>query len=626
MATQIALPALLPHDSLTVVWSVAQTAALPAPLAQAIITKAGGNPFFLEELTWAVVEEGHSPMGLTIPDTIQAVLAARIDRLPPAEKRLLQVAAVIGPEVPFSLLQAIADLPEDTLQHSLGHLRNAEFLYEKRVIPEPVSVFKHVLTQEVAYRSLLQRARQQYHRRIAQVLADQFPSTVETQPELLAHHYTEAGLNGQAIPYWQWAGQRAIQGSAYVEALAHLTKGLEVLKTLPETPTRVQQELGLQIALGPTLSAIKGAASPEVEQTYARARALCLQVGETPQLFPTLWGLWRFYLGQGALPMAQELGEQLLRLAQRSGEPTHLLEAYHALGDTLFFLGEYTAARTHLEQGIALTDPATQRAQALLHSEALGGRCLDIAALTLWCLGYPAQAVQRSQEAQTLAQTLAHPHSLAVSRFWATTLHYRRREVLTVQMQAEALLTLATAQRFPLMVGYGTFMHGWALAMQGQGEAGLAQMHQGLAAILATGQSLGRPRWLVMLAEAAGHAGEVEEGVRLLAEALTAFEARGLGDMLVEAYRLQGELLLCQAVPDVAQAEASFQQALAIARRQQAKSWELRAAVSLSRLWQRQGKRVAARTLLAPVYGWFTEGFDTADLQEAKALLEELGE
>jgi predicted ATPase len=243
------------------------------------------------------------------------------------------------------------------------------------------------------------------------------------------------------------------------------------------------------------------------------------------------------------------------------------------------------------------------------------------AAPTLWCLGYPAQAARWSQEALALAQGLAHPYSLAVTRFWAAYLHHRCREAPAAQAQAEALLTLATAQGFSLYVGYGTWLRGWALAIQGQGEAGLAQMRQGLAAILATGQMLAQPRGLVLLAEATGHTGQVAEGLRLLAEALAALEASGQGDLLAEAYRLKGEFLLRQARPDASQAEACFQQALAVARHQQAKSWELRVALSLSWLWQRQGKRTEARELLAPIYGWFTEGFDTADLQEAKALL-----
>ncbi len=310
------------------------------------------------------------------------------------------------------------------------------------------------------------------------------------------------------------------------------------------------------------------------------------------------------------------------RLAQHAAATPMLRLAAHAvLGSTLFHQGEYADAWTHLEQCSALTDPTAQWALALRQGDAPGVGGLAHAAPTLWCLGYPAQAVRWSQEALAQARALAHPYSLAVTQFWAAYLHHHRREATAAQAQAEALLTLATAQGFALYVGYGTWLRGWALAMQGQGAAGLAQMHQGLAAILATGQMLARPRCLILLAEATGHTGQVTEGLRLLAEALTALEASGQGDLLAEAYRLQDELLLRQALPDASQAAACFQQALAVARRQQAKSWELRAALSLSRLWQHQGKRTEARELLAPIYGWFTEGFDTADLQEARALL-----
>jgi predicted ATPase len=465
---------------------------------------------------------------------------------------------------------------------------------------------------------LLKATRLRYHQQVARVLAERFPETVETQPELVAHHYTEAGLPAQAIPYWQQAGQQALQRSANSEAIQHLTTGLALLATLPETPARVQQELDLQIARGPALSAAKGLAAPEVEQAYARARALCQQLGETPQRFPTLRGLCEFYRNRGAMPTAREVGEQLFRLAQREAEPTHLLEAHEALGTTLFYLGEYPVARRHLEQGIALTPPAAQRALTYRYGVAPGVRCLAFAALTLWCLGSPAQAVRRSQEALALAQELAHPQSLAVAQHFAAYLHYRRREAPAVQAQAEALQILATAQGFPLWGGLGICWRAWALAEQGQGEEGLAQLHQGMAVALATGQELSRPLCLVLMAEAAGHAGQVAEGLRWLTEALTAIEASGRGELLAEAYRLQGEFLLHQAGPDAAQAEVSFQQALTIARRQQAKSCELRAAMSLSRLWQHQGKRIEARQLLAEIYGWFTEGFDTVDLQEAE--------
>ena len=366
------------------------------------------------------------------------------------------------------------------------------------------------------------------------------------------------------------------------------------------------------------MSVTKGLATLEVEQTYARARALCAQVGETPQLVPTLWGLWRFYCGQGVLPTARELGEQLVRLAEREAVPTQRLQAHEALGTTLAYLGDYTAARAHLEQGSRLTDPTVDRTLALREGLAPGVRCLAVAANVLWCLGYPAQAVQRSQDALALAQALAHVYSQGVAQHFAAWLHHRRREVPAVQAQANVLLTLATTQGFPLHVAEGTCWQGWARAMHGEGEAGLAQLHQGQQDLVAIGMELFRPVCLFLLAETAGHVGQVKDGLRLLSEGLTVLEANGQGDLLAEAYRLQGAFLLYQDVLQTDQAEACFQQALTIARRQQAKSWELRVAMSLARLWQQQGKRAEAYELLAPVYGWFTEGFDTADLRRRR--------
>jgi predicted ATPase/class 3 adenylate cyclase len=633
--TQVTLARLPRRQAAEMTGRVAQGKALPGEVVEQVVAKTDGVPLFVEELTKMVLESGllqereeryelTGPLPpLAIPATLHDSLMARLDRLATV-KSLAQLGATLGREFSYDLLQAVAPWDEGTLQRGLQQLIAAEFLYQQGLPPQARYRFKHALIQEAAYQSLLRSTRQQHHQRIAQVLEARFPALCETQPELVAHHYTEAGLSAQAIPYWQQAGQRAVERSANLEAVAHLTKGLELLAILPDTPERIQRELDLQLALGPALMATRGRGTPEVEHAYARARALCQQVGETPQLFSMLRGLWRFYASRGALLSARELGEQLLRVAQRVGESTHLLEAHQALGNTLFHLGEYAAARVHLEQGIALTDLVAERAQALRHGEAPGVRCLTTAAHSLWCEGFPAQALRRSQEALTLAHALVHPYSLAHAEFYAAYLQYRRRDVPAVQAQADALLTLATAQGFPLYAGFGTFLRGWALVMQGEGEVGRAQMHQGLAAVFSTGQMLGRPRWLVMLAEAAGHAGEVEEGLRLLTEALIAFEASGLGDPLTEAYRLQGEFLLRQAVPDAAQAEVCFQHALTVARRQQARSYELRAAMSLSRLWQQQGKRADAHALLAPVYSWFTEGFDTADLQEAKALLEEI--
>jgi tetratricopeptide (TPR) repeat protein len=315
---------------------------------------------------------------------------------------------------------------------------------------------------------LLKHTRQQYHQRIAQVLVERFPEMAETQPELVAHHYTEAGLAAPAVVYWQRAGQCAIERSANLEAAQHhLTKALELLATLPETQARAQQELDLQLAMGPVLAATKSWATPEVEQTYARARVLCEQIGDIPQLFPALRGLCWFYINRGALPTARELGEQLLsRLAQHAATPMLCLAAHAVLGSTMFHQGEYVNAWSHLEQCITLTDPTAQWALALRQGDAPGVGGLAHAAPTLWCLGYPAQAMQRSQEALALALDLAHPYSLVVTQFWTAYLHHRRREASAVQAQAEALLTLATAQGFSLYIPTATLLE-HALLAQG---------------------------------------------------------------------------------------------------------------------------------------------------------------
>jgi tetratricopeptide (TPR) repeat protein len=304
----------------------------------------------------------------------------------------------------------VAPWDEETVHRGLHQLVEAEMVYQRGVPPHATYTFKHALIQDAAYQSLLRSTRQQYHQRIAQVLTERFPATAETQPELLAHHYTEAGLSAHAVRYWQRAGQRAVERSANVEAITHLTKGLEILTSLPDTPERRQQELDVPLALGPALGVIRGPAAPEVAQAYARAQELCQQVGETPQHFPVLWGLWRFYNNRAEYPRARALGERLLRLAQQVHDAALLLEAHHALWATLVWSGEFAAARVHLEQERALYDPQQHHVHARLYGGHAPGVCgLSHAALALWILGYPDQALQRLREALTLAQALAHP-------------------------------------------------------------------------------------------------------------------------------------------------------------------------------------------------------------------------
>jgi predicted ATPase len=620
--TQVTLHRLPRQQATEMTDRVAHGKALPTEVVAQVVAKTDGVPLFVEELTKMVLESGllqeredryelTGPLPpLAIPTTLHDSLMARLDRLATV-KSLAQLGATLGREFSYALLQAVSPWDEETLQRGLP--------------PQATYLFKHALIQETAYQSLLRSTRQQHHQRIAQVLEAQFPEIVETQPELVAHHYTEAGLAEPAIGYWLRAGERAVQHSAYVEAIGHFTKGLEVLKSISATPERAQRELHLQTALGLALGVTKGPAAPETEQAYTRAQELCGQVEGTSQLFPVLWGFWRFYNNRGEYHRARTLGEQLLSLAHQIHDPALLLEAHHTLWGTLVNSGELVSARAHLEQGISLYDASQHRSHAALYGgHDPGVCCFSHAAWTLWMLGYPDQALRSIHEGLTLARELAHPVNLAIALRWMAMLHQSRQERQAAREGAEALVALAGEQGFTPESAQAMILRGWALAERGRGTEEIVQIQQGLAAYRATGSVMKQSYYLALLAEAYGKAGQVEEGLKVLAEALTVVHKTGEDVCQAELYRLKGELLLLQAVPDATQAEACFQQALAVAHRQQAKSWELRAAISLSRLWHQQSRRDEARELLAPVYYWFTEGFDTVDLREAKGLLEAL--
>jgi predicted ATPase len=601
-----------------------------------IVAKTDGVPLFVEELTKMVLEsdllqerdDGYALtrplLALAIPTTLHDSLMARLDRLA-AVKALAQLGATLGREFAYELLQAVSPWDEGTLQRGLHQLVEAELLYQRGLPPQATYTFKHALIQDAAYQSLLRSTRQQHHQRIAQALEAQFPETVTTQPELVAQHYTAAGCTEQAVVYWQRAGEHASDRSANVEAISHCTAGIELLKPLPATPEHTQQALTLYIALGAALQMAKGIGAPEVEHAYTQAYTLCQQVGETPELVPVLRGLYSFYLGRAQFHTARELGETLLRLTQRDHNPALAVLAHNTLGQTQLYLGALSAARLHLEAGIALDTPAQRRAPAFRMGNDPGVACRISAALTLWVLGYPAQALARRHDALTVAHALSHPYSLAQARCWAAYVSQFYRDVPAVHMQAEAAVALATEQGFPFWGAAGTILRGWALVLQGQGAAGMAEVRQGLAAYRATGAALLVPYYCTVLADVAAHLGHTAEGLQALAEAHTLVEQHEERWWEAEVCRLRGVVLLRQPGTPPAEAETWLQRALDVARRQEAKSLELRAAMSLSRLWQQQGKQAEARELLASVYGWFTEGFDTADLQEAKVLLEELG-
>jgi predicted ATPase len=615
--------------------SVAGEKTLPAEVLQQIIAKTDGVPLFIEELTQAILESGSlkavddhyeltgSLRALTIPATLQDSLMARLDRLITA-KGIAQLAAVIGRQCAYPLLQAVSQLDEVTLQRELGRLVEAELLYQRGLPPQVTYIFKHALIQDAAYQSLLKSTRQQYHQRIAQVLEAQFPATVDQQPELLAHHYTEAGLTEQAVHYWYHAGQRDIERSAHVEAIAHLRHGLELLKTLPETSERTRREVDMLIAMGASLLAVKGHAASEVGETYTYARQLCQPLADPYQLFPILRGLWNYHFVRAEYQTAHSLAEHILTLAQPVQDTAMLMASHRALGTTLFMLGAGADAHTHLAQEIALYDSQQHRASMFLYGEDTRVVCRSLDALVLWYLGYPDQAQTRNDAAVALAQQIAHPYSLSYALGLAAVFHQCRREERFTQERADATISLTKEQGFPYWIAVGSLFRGWALVHQGQAQDGIEQLHQGLIAFRATGAEIWRPYWLMLLAEANGTLGEPEAGLTVLTEALTLMDTTGERWYEAELYRLKGALLLQQNSDHHAEAEAAFHHALEIARMQQAKSFELRTATSLAQLWQQQGKRQEAHALLAPVYGWFTEGFDTADLQEAKAMLDAL--
>jgi predicted ATPase len=468
---------------------------------------------------------------------------------------------------------------------------------------------------------------------VAQCLEARFPEIVATEPELLAHHYTEAGCHAQAVGYWQQAGTRALQRSANVEAIAHAQRGLELLTALPDIPQRIQHEIDLLTTMGPALLSTRGYAAPEVLQAYTRVRELCQQVGETSEHFLVLYNLCIVYIARSEHQTAIELGEQCLQLAQSVQEETLLLMAYYVLGISWLCRGSPTLACTHLERTIALYDPEQHHVLAYRYGGVDPGMaCFGYDAWALWLRGYPMQARAQSAKALSLTQQLAHPYTLVRILYLDTLLYQLCRDALAVRDQADAAITVATAQRFALMQALGPIMRGWAIAVQEHSTEGLVQIRQGLDTYRSTGAEFQRPHFLALLAEASGLLGQPEGGLAALEEALTLVEKTGERYYEAELHRQRGELLLLRAAKsrpaqdsqEQHEAETCFQHALDVARQQQAKSLELRAAMSLGRLWQRQGKRVEARALLAEVYDWFTEGFDTADLQEAKALLDAL--
>jgi class 3 adenylate cyclase/predicted ATPase len=608
---------------------------LPADVVEQIVVRTDGVPLFVEELTKTVLESGlltdagdHYELSgplppLAIPATLHDSLIARLDRLGPV-KEVAQIGAVIGREFSHEQLTAVSPLAADKLGEALDQLVRSELAFRRGAPPKASYAFKHALIQDAAYQSLLKSKRQQLHARIAQALEERLTDAGETGPEVLARHLTEAGLAERAIPYWRRAGELAAARSADVEAIAHLSKGLELIATLPDSPEHLNEELALLLAIGGPLMANKGPAAQEVERTYSRASALCEQMGRSAELFPALRGLWSCYFVRGEYQRAYDLATQLVTLADEQEETRRAL-ARRALGATLFFLGRFADAATAVNEGIAFDDAVAaweDPAHLLLYTERAGVACRLYSAWALWYLGFPDGALQKVEAGLALAQRLAHASGLAFALIWAADVHIVRREFDVAHGRAEAAVEIARKHRMSAWFGHATVCRGVALVGLGQQAEGIAQIQTGLAAWHETGARALDTQWLGFLAEAHLQAGKFDDALSTLDRATETAAATGECHYQAELHRLRGVVLA--ETGESAEAASWFQRAIDTARGQEAKSLELRAATSLARLWRDQGKRAQARDLLAPVYGWFTEGLDTADLRDAKALLDEL--
>ena len=612
-------------------------------LAAFVHERTEGNALFMVNLLEHLVQQGlvawqgeqwtlrpEVPAAGSLPAGVRQLIVRRIEALPGDTQRVLEAASVVGEAFAAAAVAAGAQCTVADVEAVCDALVvQQHFLDDSGLTAWPDGTrggsygFRHMLYQQVLYERLGTTRRMQLHRRIGGRLETAYGARAGELAAQLALHFERGGETSQAILYWQQAGDNAARRHAYHDAIALFTKGLVLLATLPDTPERAPHELSVQLALGELLRATQGVGAPDVGKVYSRAYTLCQQIGETPLFARVLWGLSQFQMTHGQGTTAGELAQQLLDLAQQQPDTGYLMEGHFLLGTMAFYRGHFLAARTHLEQSWRLADTEPSSAATLRGGFVRGVTPRTSLARVLWTLGYADQAQQRSQEALALAQQGEHLPSLAYAECFVGLVCQCRRDMAETQVHAEALLALATAQQWPLRAAQGRIVQGWVLAMQGDAAAGVVQLRQGVESPDVGPEHL-RPYWLALLAEAYGRAGQPEVGLQVLAEAVAVMTTTEMWWSEAEMSRLQGELQLQLACPDIPQAEACFQRSLTVARRQQAKSLELRAALSLARLWQQQGQRQAALTLLAPVYGWFTEGFDTADLQEAQALLASL--
>jgi predicted ATPase/class 3 adenylate cyclase len=630
--TVIALNRLGRGDGAAMVERLAGTAALlPQDVIAEIVERTDGVPLFVEEMTKAVLEAGAERRrevvasvpgtGLDVPATLQASLMARLDRLGPAAKGVAQIGAAIGREFSYELAASVGDLSEERLQEALRRLGDAGLVFQRGMPPTAEYLFKHALVQDTAYSILLRGPRQMLHARIARALEERFPAVTETQPEILAHHFAQGGMPIAAVDFWIKAGDLARRRSANAEAAAHLLKGLELIPALPEPGARAAKELTIQNALGQIHMATKGYGSAEAEAAYTRASELCTQIDDSDQLKRVLTGLRMVNQVQGRFLAAKDYAARVLELAQRERDLVFTSQAHAHLGHTSCYMGRFAEARANLAGALAAYDPNDH----LVHLSIAG---LDPRIMSLstmgwneWFLGYPDRALSAAREAMTLAKGHGHPQNIEHALNSASYTHLLRREPDAALDYLDAAQAISHEQGYRMRIAMLRVLRGWARSAQGDGRRALIELSEGFAEYRATGAQASCTQYLALLADGYRRAGRITEGLSTIAEAQA---SEGEKWWAAERHRIEGDLLLASAVSEEDRAEQSYRSAMETARQQQAKSWELRACRSLADLMCRQGRTTEARDLLAPVYGWFAEGFDTADLKEAKALLDEL--
>ena len=650
MATELPLELLTQESVTEYVSSRLGSEAGAAQLGQLIHQRTEGNALFMVNVVDQLVEQGVTNSTVpgsnldrveqaveAIPSSLWQLIDKQLGRLSAEQQRTLEIASVVGTEFAAASVAAGLESHVDEADELCEELvSQGQFIEEVGFAdwpdgtPSGVYRFRHSLYQNVLYDRISTVRKIRLHRAIGEREEAGYGKQAHEYAAALARHFEQGRDPERAWQYYKQAGEAAVRRSANQEAVGHFTKSIALLTSLPKTREQSQQELALQVAIGAPLVAMKGLAAPEVEQAYDRARELCTDQIETAQTFPILIGLHVFYTARGRLQVGAEFAEQSLRFAQKEQAPEFLLEAHTYMGNSLFWRGDILAARDHLEQAVPLYGLQHHDAHAFIYGQDPGVVANSELSWITWMLGYPDRSSRYSQEAMAIADSISHAHSSAFAASFAAWLCVFRGEWLDCQRWAERVEAIASEHSLPLWLGLGICQQGAAAVAQAQASKGLKQMYEGNTIYRSTGAELGLPWNLLTLADWCGKTQAVDEGNRVLEEAFLIAQQNGETLWAAELQRCKGELLLQSKDENLvsrrAEAEVCFQRAITIAQSQQAKAWELRAAMSLSRLWQQQGKTTEARDLLAPIYDWFTEGFETADLKEAQALLETLSD